>query len=137
MTTDPQDGGRVYARERPEHWIGLTAEDIPHGWIDDMVKRLFEELNRQMLRAQNSSKNALIERKDGTYDDSTDARDQDSLILSRLQNSMNRLNKLDTERATLRHTKNAKTRREMRAAIRSRVLGAIERSRAGNRDGES
>ena len=137
MTTDPETVPGAFAREHPKHWIGITAEDIPHGWIDDMVKRLFEELNRQMLRAQNSSKNALKKKADGTYDDSTDARDQDSLIFSRLQNSINRLTKLEVERATLRHTKAARTRRETRAAIRSRVLGAIERSRVGNRDGES
>jgi hypothetical protein len=133
METDPETVPRAYARTDPRHWKNLTAEDIPHGWIDDMVKRLFEELNRQMLRAQHSSANALKKKQDGTYEDDTDARDQDSLILSRLQGSMQRLTKLEMERATLRTTKNARKRRDTRAAIRSKVLGALER--AGNRDG--
>ena len=136
MTTSPETARGVFARSNPKHWIGITAEDIPPGWIDDMVKRLFEELNRQMLRAQHSSKNALTKKQDGTYDDSTDARDQDSLIFSRMQNSLNRLTKLEMERATLRATKGARSRRATRAAIRSKVLGAIERAGNRDRDGE-
>ncbi|MEJ1967106.1 MAG: hypothetical protein WDN03_00505 [Rhizomicrobium sp.] len=54
MTTNAQDAGDAVARTHPRHWIGINAEDIPQGWIDDMVKRLFEELNRQILRVENA-----------------------------------------------------------------------------------
>ena len=130
MTTDPQDGGRVYARERPEHWIGLTAEDIPHGWIDDMVKRLFEELNRQMLRLENA---ALKETKE---DNTPDLREQESMTLARLEGTLNRLNRLDIQRATIRNTKAARSRRARRAAIRSQILGGQDAGGTGGSEGE-
>jgi hypothetical protein len=30
----------------------VEAEDIPQGWMDDMVKRLFDVLNRRMIRLE-------------------------------------------------------------------------------------
>jgi hypothetical protein len=130
MTTHPQDADRVYARERPEHWIGITAEDIPHGWIDDMVKRLFEELNRQMLRLENA---AQIEKKE---DNTPDLREQESLTLARLEGTLNRLNRLDMQRATVRNTKATRSRRAKRAAIRSQILGGHDAGTTGGSEGE-
>jgi len=130
VTTDSEPV-REYARTSPKHWINLQAEDVPQGWIDDMVKRLFEELNRQMLRMEHAH---AKERKE---DDDADKREQDSLTLARLEGTLNRLTRLEMQRADLRATKTARKRRDVRAAIRSKVLGAIERSRAENRDGES
>ena len=136
MTTDPETVRRAFAREHPKHWIGITAEDIPHGWIDDMVKRLFEELNRQMLRAEHSSTKATTPDKAGNYDDDTERRDTDSLIFSRLQGSMQRLTNLEMQRATLRNTKAARSRRAKRAAIRSQILGGHDAEAAGESEGE-
>jgi hypothetical protein len=50
--TSPQKTGSAYPRENPKHWIGVEAEDIPQGWMDDMVKRLFDVLNRRMIRLE-------------------------------------------------------------------------------------
>ena len=51
MKTCPKTGS-AHPRESMKHWIGITADDIPQGWMDDMVKRLFEILNRDMIRLE-------------------------------------------------------------------------------------
>ncbi len=53
MKQSPETGS-AYTRTHPKHWVDVTAEDIPHGWMDDMVKRLFEILNRDMIRLENA-----------------------------------------------------------------------------------
>jgi hypothetical protein len=50
--TSPKETGSAYPRENPKHWIDVEAEDIPQGWMDDMVKRLFDVLNRRMIRLE-------------------------------------------------------------------------------------
>jgi hypothetical protein len=50
--TCPETGGSPYPRTNAKHWVGVEAEDIPQGWIDDMVKRLFDVLNRQIIRLE-------------------------------------------------------------------------------------
>ena len=35
-----------------KHWIGVEAEDIPPGWMDDMVRRLFDVVNRDLIRLE-------------------------------------------------------------------------------------
>lgn len=63
--TSQQETGSAYARENPKHWIGVEAEDIPQGWMDDMVKRLFDILNRRMIRLE-KAQIAQSEQKDLT-----------------------------------------------------------------------
>ena len=138
METDPETERREFARSNSKHWENITAEDIPPGWIDTMVKRLFDELNRQLLRVERTScqesdkKNALDE-----YDDDPDKREKNARILGRLQTSLERLTDMEMERAALRTTKAARTRTESRSAIRRRVLAATQPKPAGNRSGES
>jgi hypothetical protein len=53
MTEASQEqSGPVYSRTHPKYWEGVEAEDIPQGWMDHMVKRLFNILNRRMIRLE-------------------------------------------------------------------------------------
>jgi hypothetical protein len=131
MPTSPETARGDVARSHPHHWINVTAEDIPHGWIDDMVKRLFEELNRQILRCENAAQ------KETKEDNTPDLREQDSLTLARLEGTLNRLNKLDTQRAALRNTKADRSRRAKRAAIRSQILDGHDAGRTDASEGEA
>ncbi|HJW41086.1 MAG TPA: hypothetical protein VJ476_07640 [Rhizomicrobium sp.] len=138
MTTEPETERRVYPRENSKHWIGVSAEDIPAGWIDDMVKRLFDELNRQMIRAEKASSQES-DKKDhnGKFQDDPDAREKNGRILARLQTQLERLTAMEMDRASLRATKSTRTPTETRAAIRRKVLAAIDAGRIRNGDGES
>jgi hypothetical protein len=138
MTTEPETERRVYPRENSQHWIGVSAEDIPPGWIDDMVKRLFDELNRQMIRAEKASSQES-DKKDaqGNYPDDPDKREKNARVLARLQTQLERLTSMEMDRASLRATKSTRTPTETRAAIRRKVLAAIDAGRARDRDGGS
>ena len=136
MDTTPEDGARVYARTHPKHWINITAEDIPPGWIDDMVKRLFEELNRQLIRIERTSmqvtdkKNASDE-----YDDNPDEREQHARTLARIQTQLERLTQMEMERASLRATKKFRKPRESRADVQRTILGVLDAGSAPKSSG--
>jgi hypothetical protein len=138
MTTSSEDGAREYARTNPKHWKNLTAEDIPPGWIDDMVKRLFEELNRQMIRVERTS----IQKSDkkdaqGNYEDDSVEREQHARVLSSLQRSMERLTSMEMARASLRAAKPNKKPGAARAEIRRQILGVVDGAPARSGPGES
>jgi hypothetical protein len=136
MTTDPETERRAYSRENSKHWINLTAEDIPVGWIDDMVKRMFEELNRQLIRIERTSvqmsdkKNAKDE-----YEDNPDEREQHARTLARIQTQLERLTEMELKRASLRATKKSHKPRDTRAEIQRRILGVLGPGAAPKRDG--
>ena len=137
METDPEAERRALPRTNARHWIGVSAEDIPPGWIDDMVKRLFDELNRQMIRVEQISiqesdkKNASNQ-----HEDNPDVREKAIRTLGRLQSQLERLTRMEMERASLRATKTTRTRNETRAGIRRDVLAAVESARTRNGTGE-
>jgi len=135
MTTDPETARRVSARANPNHWKNVTAEDIPHGWIDDMVKRLFEELNRQMLRFEHLGTTAEVDVNEGNTGNSLPIarknresglspaeRERDSRTLARLEGTLNRLTKLEMQRASLRATKTARRNTETRGSVLGEIM---------------
>lgn len=137
METDPETARREFASTHPDYWKNITAEDIPPGWIDGMVKRLFDELNRQLLRVEKTSIQES-EKKDalGNIPDDPDKREKNTRILGRLQTSLQRLTEMEMERAALRTTKAARSRTESRSAIRRRVLAATQPGGAGKGAGD-
>ncbi|MEJ0027335.1 MAG: hypothetical protein WDN01_15025 [Rhizomicrobium sp.] len=138
METDPEAARRALPRTNAKHWIGVTAEDIPPGWIDDMVKRLFDELNRQMIRVERISEQESDKKNaNGEYDDKPDAREKAARTLGRLQNQLERLTRMEMERASLRATKKTGTRTETRARLQRDVLAAVHAGRASDGTGES
>jgi hypothetical protein len=89
-----------------------------------MVKRLFQELNGQLIRVERASsqrtdkKNAKDE-----YEDLPDRAEQDARTLSSLQRSLAALTKMEIERKSLRNAKKSKTRIETREAIAKQIFG--------------
>ena len=136
METDPETERRAYPRTNAKHWIGVTAEDIPPGWMDDMVKRLFEELNRQMIRAEQASINEPDLKKEAESVKQLETREKHARVLVRLRGELERLTQMEMERASLRATKTTRTRTETRAGIRRSVLAAVESARTRNGTGE-
>ena len=137
METDPETERRAYPRTNAKHWIGVSAEDIPPGWIDDMVKRLFDELNRQMIRAERISEQESDKKNaKGEYDDNPELREKAARTLGRLQSQLERLTQMEMERASLRATKKTRTRTETRADIRRSVLAAVDSARTRNGTGD-
>jgi len=136
METDPETERRAYPRTNAKHWIGVTAEDIPPGWMDDMVKRLFDELNRQMIRAEQASINEPDLKKEAESVKQLETREKHARVLVRLRGELERLTQMEMERASLRATKTTRTRTETRAGIRRDVLAAVESARTRNGTGE-
>ena len=137
METDPETECREYPRTNPKHWINVTAEDIPPGWIDDMVKRLFEELNRQILRVEHASIQ-MPDKKDakGEYPDNPIEREQQARVLASLQRSLERLTVMEAGRAPQRKSRKSEKPGETRARLTQRLADQRERARIGNLSGE-
>lgn len=90
---------------------GVTPDDVDTKWMDDMVKRLFKELNRQMCQLENL--------KEGTStgpDRAANAR-----TLGSLERTLERLARMEREREALREKKVAKKNDEARAALIRRL----------------
>ena len=138
MTTQPQTARGAFASTHPDYWINITAEDIPPGWMDNMVKRLFDELNRQMIRVERTSiqisdkKNAKDE-----YDDKPDEREQHARTLASLQRSLERLTAMETSRAPLRKSKPNRKPGEIRATLEQRLAKPAEPAGSGGVSGKS
>jgi hypothetical protein len=137
MTTNlPTEGAALVRAHSSRQFVGVKADDIPPAWIDDMVSRLFHELNRQIIWAERASK-AESDKFGDDYKDDIGRREKSAKILARLQTQLDRLTRLETERAHLRATKNHRTPAENRAAIRLRIMEIIDArgtSEAGGED---
>jgi hypothetical protein len=137
MKTDPETERRALPRTNAKHWIGVAAEDIPPGWMDDMVKRLFDELNRQMIRAERASIHEPdLKKNEIESDEQLEVREKRARVLVRLRGELERLTRMEMERASLRATKKTRTRTETRADIRRDVLAAVESARTRNGTGD-
>jgi hypothetical protein len=113
----------------PNYWKNLTAEDVPPGWIDNMVKRLFEELNRQLLRVERTSKQES-DKKDArdNYPDDPVRRGSEAHTLSTLVRSMEKLTELETKRAAVRSTKATRKPKDVRKALAKQISEKLEPS---------
>ena len=75
-------------------WVGREAEDVPPGWMDNVVRRLLAQVNRELIKLEGTD----MEKEPN--DPAT--RDQSSQTLHRLELTLGRLIKLETQRAALR-----------------------------------
>lgn len=75
-------------------WIGREAEDVPPGWMDNVVRRLLAQVNRELIKLEGTN----MEKEPN--DPAT--RDLSSQTLHRLELTLGRLIKLETQRAALR-----------------------------------
>jgi hypothetical protein len=82
-------------------WIGREADDVPPGWMDHAITRLFTEWNVQVIK--------LMDLKNGSNSaDCALDRERNARTLERLARSLDLLIKLETARAS-RRTKMAAT----------------------------
>ena len=94
--TSEQETGSAFPRENPKHWIGVEAEDIPQGWIDDMTKRLFEVMNRTLIRLEAAQRKVNDENKDAAEILKEAA--QHARLAAQLRADMERLRKIEMKK---------------------------------------
>jgi len=128
-TTCPTTGHGPLCDSAPGAWIGRQAEDIPPGWMDHNIRRLFDVWNVQMIK--------LEDRKNGANaSNDAESRAQDARTLAQLERSLAALIKLETARAALRSTKVATNDDETRAAFERRLAKRAAASGAPDISGE-
>lgn len=81
-----------------EAWVGREAEDVPPGWMDNVVKRLLEQMNRQLMHAEEAKEDEV---------NTPETRDMNSRSLVRLELMLERLIRFETQRAKTRTTTKA------------------------------
>ena len=94
--TSEQKPGSAFPRENPKHWIGLEAEDIPQGWIDDMVKRLFDVINRTLIRLETAQ--MKVNDTDKTSAEILKEAAQQARLAAQLRADMERLRKIEMKK---------------------------------------
>lgn len=126
LTHEPTGRG-PYASTNPKAWKNVTAEDIPPGWIDNMVKRIFDELNRQLIRVENTSKQ-LSDKKDarGQFEDDPKRRASDANTLASLIRSMEKAIELEMGRSENRAIKAVRKPKDVRKALAQQIAAVIE-----------
>jgi len=102
----------------------LDPNDINPDWLDNMVKRLFTEVQRQLSQVEGFK----AESNTGVAE-----REKNARTLASLEHTLERLNRLDAERSAIRKSKGLKHDGNVRKTLArklSRVL-AIEFKIAG------
>ncbi len=107
MKLSPLTGGGPYVSTNPKFWKGVTAEDIPQGWMDDMIKRLFDELNRELIRVEDKSRKQSDKEWPQTREPPETPADRaaNARTLASLQHTLERLTRMELQRQSLRETK--------------------------------
>ncbi len=95
-TTSQEQTGSAFPRENPKHWIGVEAEDIPQGWMDDMVKRLFDVMNRNLIRLETAQIKNTENPKE--LDKILKETSQQSRLAAQIRADLERLRKLEMKR---------------------------------------
>lgn len=96
--TDETTGRAPPVDTTMDAWVGREADDVPPGWMDNVVKRLLKQMNRQLVLAE--------EAEDDKKNDAR-TRDMNSRSLVRLELMLERLIQFETQRAKTRTTTKA------------------------------
>jgi hypothetical protein len=105
--TSTEDGARALPRTNAKHWVGVTADDIPQGWMDDMVRRLFDVLNRSMIELETAAVPVLNETNSETakrkalLDDAA----RKTKLANQMQQALERLTEMETKRVSTRNAR--------------------------------
>ena len=57
---DEPTGHALPADTTMDAWVGREADDVPPGWMDNVVKRLLEQMNRQLVRAEEAKEDEAV-----------------------------------------------------------------------------
>jgi hypothetical protein len=130
--TSQKQSGSAYSRTHPGYWIGVEAEDIPQGWMDDMVKRLFDVMNRNLIRLETAQ--AKVNDKDKEQDTIIKEAAQHQRMASQIRADIERLRKLEMKKQT-RKPKVTVSDDEERAELQreiDRIIAACNPPNAGS-----
>jgi hypothetical protein len=121
LTPDPESAPADAARKQQDK---LKHDDIDSEWLDAMVKRLFNELDRQMKQVEESR----------TGQTDATGRTANARTLASLQNTMEKLSRMEAERDARRKiknvTKDADARKELERKLdRIAAAGRTKKSR--------
>jgi hypothetical protein len=122
----------VLPRENPHAWRDQRPDDVPAGWIDDMIHRLYEEWNRQMIRMERASKQRSDKKDErGNYVDDPEQQRQDAQTLNGLLRALDKIMQMENGRVTERKISKANSDPESAIAIlRRRLDKLLEADRA-------
>ena len=110
--------------------LGIRPEDVDEQWMDDMVKRLFHELRKQMSQLETALK------KDDTAGDAV-RRATNARTLAGLERTLERLARLEQQRALSRETKVAATNDDALGRLKRRLDQLLAASETLPDSGES
>ncbi len=127
LTPDPQIAAANAARRQQEEF---EHDEIDSDWLDAMVKRLFNELDRQMKQVEDSR----------TGQTDSGGRAANARTLASLERTLERLARTERERTAARNSKALRKDGNVRAEIERKItrITAIEFApgRAGGTDGQ-
>ncbi|MBS0273744.1 MAG: hypothetical protein JSR55_04930 [Proteobacteria bacterium] len=112
LISDPAVAAENAARRAQKK---LNPEDIDSDWLDDMVKRLFNELDRQMKQVEDS--------RTGSAD--AQGRAANARTLASLERTLERLSRTERERAAQRTSKALTKDGNRRAEIERKIARII------------
>jgi hypothetical protein len=93
---------------------GVKPDDIDPDWLDEMVKRLFRELNRQLACIENTKADDADTRK-------ATMRATHVRALGAIERTLERLARMEQERIAKRQTKTVARNDELRASIQRKI----------------
>jgi hypothetical protein len=120
-------------RTNPKHWVGVEADDIPQGWMDDMVRRLFDVLNRDMIRLE-AAQIGESDKKDPDGNPlplDLEHAAKKNRLLNQMQQSLERLTEMEKKRVKARKPKLATSHDESRRKLQRRLDRLVESNAAG------
>jgi erythromycin esterase-like protein len=94
--------------------LGVTPDDIDSNWMDDMVKRLFKELKRQLSQIESiKPENDEVKR--------AAVRVANVRALSALERTLERLARMEQQRVASRKVRTAARNEEIRITLERRI----------------
>ena len=110
-------------QELDEMWV-ITPEDIKSGWMDVMVKRLFKELSRQLAMVESTK----VDKE--TQQPSPPDLALNAKSLASLQQTMERLARMEAQRDARKAARKVKSDAELRTALQRRYVERAPARRA-------
>jgi hypothetical protein len=112
------DGPLTVAELRAE---GIAPHDIDNEWMDDMTKRLFKELKRELSQLENAKPTATNDKEDAA------ARALNARTLDSLQKTLERMNRMEAQRADRRARKGTVSPAEAREELEGEIIAIYGR----------
>jgi hypothetical protein len=104
--------------------LGIKPQDINTDWMDEMAKRLFAELKRELSQLENAKPVTEFDKKDAS------TRALNARTLDSLQRTLERLNRMEADRSARAATKGTINATEARKRLEPRILEIVARIRS-------